>query len=63
MYFLGSILWNIVSAISLYPIPFDGVAEPFMIGAMVLMAMNRKELRTIWDGTFYDEEFVNKKEI
>ena len=27
------------------------------------MAFNRKELRTIWDGTFYDEEFINKADI
>jgi hypothetical protein len=54
-YFLGAILWNVVNAFSRYPIPFDGVCEPFMIVSLVLMAFNRKELRTIWDGTFHDE--------
>jgi len=34
-----------------------------MLLTISFMAFNRKELRTIWDGTFYDEEFVNKKEL
>lgn len=41
-YFFGAILWNIVNAISRYPIPFDGVCEPFMILTLIFMAFNRK---------------------
>lgn len=62
-YFMGAILWNCISALSYYPIPFDCITEPFMITTLSLMACSRKELRTIWDGTFYDEEFMHKKEI
>ena len=43
--------------------PFDAIYPPFMLLTISFMAFNRKELRTIWDGTFYDEEFVNKKEL
>jgi len=62
-YFIGSVIWNIISAFSREPVPFDAVASPFVLLTLTFMAFNRKELRTIWDGTFYDEEFINKADI
>lgn len=34
-----------------------------MIIAFTLFAFKRKELRTLWEGKFFDEEFKNKDEI
>jgi hypothetical protein len=34
-----------------------------MIIAFTLFAFKRKELRTLWEGKFYDEEFQNQNEI
>lgn len=34
-----------------------------MIGSFVLFAFKRKELRTLWEGKFFDIEFVNKESI
>jgi hypothetical protein len=62
-YFFGSIIWNIICTFSRIPLPFDSICPPFVLLTISFMAFNRKELRTIWDGTFYDEEFVNKKEL
>lgn len=53
-YFVGSVIYNIVNAFSRIPIPFDVVCSPFVFLTLSFMAFNRKELRTIWDGTFYD---------
>jgi hypothetical protein len=54
-YFLGSVIWNLVSAVTRAPVPFDAVCPPFVLLTLSFMAYNRKELRTIWEGTFYDE--------
>lgn len=62
-YFFGSIIWNIICTFSRIALPFDAICPPFVLLTISFMAFNRKELRTIWDGTFYDEEFVNKKEL
>lgn len=62
-YFVGSIIWNIISSFSKATIPFDAVCPPFVFLTISFMAFNRKELRTIWEGNFHDEEFVNKKEL
>ncbi len=53
-YFIGSILWNVINVFSNTPIPFDAIVEPIMISSFCLFARTRKELRTIWEGTFYD---------
>lgn len=53
-YFLGSILWWIADTFSYYPVPFDAFCEPVMMGAFSLFAFKRKELRTLWEGKFYD---------
>lgn len=62
-YFMGSFIWNILISFSRQDIPFDAVCPPFVLLTLVFMAFNRKELRVIWDGTFYDEEFFNKQDI
>jgi hypothetical protein len=62
-YFLGSVLWWLTSTFSYYPLPFDAFCEPIMMIAFTLFAFKRKELRTLWEGKFFDEEFKNKAEI
>lgn len=62
-YFLGSTVWWIASSFSYYSLPFDAFCEPIMIVAFTLFAFKRKELRTLWEGKFFDEEFQNKKDI
>jgi hypothetical protein len=34
-----------------------------MMLSFTMFAFKRKELRTLWEGKFYDEEFLNKNEI
>ena len=34
-----------------------------MIVSFTIFAFKRKELRTIWDGKFYDEEFMDKNQV
>lgn len=62
-YFLGSVIWWIASTFSYYQLPFDAFCEPIMMVAFILFAFKRKELRTLWEGKFFDEEFTNKDEI
>ena len=33
-----------------------------MIGSVCLYAYNRKEMRILWNGKFYDPEFNNRNE-
>jgi hypothetical protein len=60
-YFSGSVLWWVVNTLSYYPLPFDAFCEPVMMISLSLFAFKRKELRTLWEGKFYDEEYLNKK--
>lgn len=53
-YFVGSLLWNLINIFSNTPIPFDLIVQGIMIIAFSLFAFKRKELRTIWEGTFFD---------
>lgn len=62
-YFIGSIIWWVVDTFTYYPIPFDAFCEPVMMLSFTMFAFKRKELRTLWEGKFYDEEFLNKNEI
>jgi hypothetical protein len=62
-YFLGSLLWWLSDTFSYYPLPFDAFCQPIMIIAFTLFAFKRKELRTLWEGKFFDEQFHNQNEI
>lgn len=62
-YFLGSLIWWVSDTFSYFPLPFDAFCQPIMIIAFTMFAFKRKELRTLWEGKFFDEEFHNKNEI
>ena len=62
-YLVGCILWWIASTFSKYPLPFNAFCEPVMMLTFTAFSFKRKELRTLWEGTFFDEEYANKKEV
>ncbi len=62
-YFIGSVCWYVANTLSYYSLPFDAFCEPIMIISFTLFAFKRKELRTLWEGKFFDEEFLDKKDI
>lgn len=31
-----------------------------MMGLVAIFAYKRREIRTLWDGSFYDEDFANR---
>lgn len=62
-YFFGSVIWWVCDTFSFYPIPFDAICVPIMIISFTIFAFKRKELRTIWDGKFYDEQFLDKNQV
>ena len=41
--------------------PFGLIAEPANLALVAFFAWKRKEIRTLWTGKFYDEEFANKE--
>lgn len=50
----GSLLWMVLGAFSHFAYPFGLVSEPVMMAVFSFFAFKRKELRTLWEGKFYD---------
>ena len=55
LFFAGSILWMFVSIFSPHSWPFGLIAGPAILGLVSFFAWKRKEIRTLWEGKFYDE--------
>lgn len=60
VFIAGSTVWMFISIGSIHSWPFEIVTGPLMIILVTLFAYKRRELRTLWDGTFYDEDFANR---
>lgn len=59
-FLLASMGWMMVSLLNFHSWPLDTFTQPLLILIVVLFATKRNEIRTVWDGKFYDVEFVNK---
>jgi hypothetical protein len=53
-------IWITVTSISTVNFPFQSIAEPAMLGLVMMFAYNRKEIKVLWNGKFYDLEFKNQ---
>ena len=63
IFFFGSLLWMILSVFSPVALPFGVIAEPLILLLIPFFAWKRKEIKTLWTGNFYDEEFANKESL
>jgi hypothetical protein len=62
-FLIGGIAWMFISIASPVSFPFGLVSEPCMFGLVCIFAYKRKEIRVLWDGKFYDEEFGNRDDL
>jgi hypothetical protein len=62
MFFIGSVVWMIASVLSPVKLPFGIIAQTAMIAMIAVFANNRKEIKILWNGKFYDSEFKNQEE-
>lgn len=53
--FIGSLFWWLLNIFVPFSMPFGIISQPAMIITFCLFAFKRKELRTLWEGKFYDE--------
>ena len=49
-YFIGSIIWTIVSVFSPFTLPFGTISEPTIIIIIILFSNRRNELPILWSG-------------
>jgi hypothetical protein len=63
LFLFGGIAWVFVNIPSDVDFPFGLISEPCMFGLVCIFAYQRREIRVIWSGEFYDEEFANQKEL
>ena len=62
-FFVGAIIWIVVTSLSPINFPFESITSPLMLALVVLFAYNRKEIKVLWNGKFYDPEFKNQEEF
>ena len=62
-FIIGAIAWMFISVASPIEFPFGLVSEPCLLGLIVIFAYRRVELRVLWEGKFYDEEFENREDM
>lgn len=55
VFFVGSLIWMLISIASKDSWPYGLVAEPATLGFISFFAWKRKEIKTVWSGKFYDE--------
>ena len=63
LFLVGSIAWAFINTASPVSLPFGVISFPCMFGLICLFAFRRRELRVLWDGTFYDPEFADQKDM
>ena len=57
IFIVGGLAWMFISVASPVEFPFGLVSEPSLFGSIIVFAYRRVELRVLWEGKFYDEEF------
>lgn len=55
-FYIGSILWMIIDMNTRHALPMAIVSDPITTITIFFFAMRRNELKTIWDGRFFDTE-------
>ena len=60
LFLIGGIAWVFVNLPAEVTFPFGLISEPCMFGLVCIFAYQRREIRVIWSGEFYDEEFANQ---
>lgn len=55
-FYFGSLCWMIVDLETVHSLPFAIISEPITIIIVALQAFRRNEFKTLWRGSFHDEE-------
>jgi hypothetical protein len=63
LFFVGGIAWMFISIANPFTFPLGLVSEPCMFGLVCIFAYRRREIRVLWDGKFYDEEFADQEDL
>lgn len=63
LFLVGGVAWVFVNIPANVTFPFGLISEPCMFGLVCIFAYQRREIRVIWSGEFYDEEFANQDEL
>ncbi len=63
LFLIGGVAWVFVNIPAEVTFPFGLISEPLMFGLVCVFAYQRREIRVIWSGEFYDEEFANQDEL
>jgi hypothetical protein len=53
-FLMGGISWMFISIITPVSLPFGLISELCMFSLICLFSFRRREIRTLWDGLFYD---------
>lgn len=55
-FYVGSVLWMVADLSTIHSWPFAIISDPVTILLVVIFAYRRNEIRTLWNGYFYDPE-------
>lgn len=61
-FFFGAMVWITITSLSEINFPFQSITEPALLILVTLFAYNRKEIKVLWNGKFYDPEFKNQED-
>lgn len=53
-FYIGSVLWMLADQSTIHSWPFAIISDPVTILLVVMFAYRRNEIRTLWNGYFYD---------
>ena len=62
-FFVGTLIWTLVILFSPIIFPFGLISGFSLFALTILFAYRRQELQVLWDGKFYDEEFVDRLDL
>lgn len=62
-FFVGTLLWMLIIFVWYLILPIGFISGFSMFTLLILFAYRRQELQVLWDGKFYDEEFVDRGEL
>ena len=62
-FLIGTVVWTFIILFSPVAIPFGIISGSCMFALLLLFAYRRQELQVLWDGKFYDEEFVDREDM
>ncbi len=63
LFMVGSALWMVISVLSIHSWPLGIVTGPTVLVAVSLFAYKRMEIRTLWEGKFFDPEYADKESL